>query len=134
MPWSLDLLEARRAELAQPWATPRVIAPCKDGACKGGPRAQDAPRSGKGRVDNAIDPSLTSDGPPLQGLRSTNTADLTPDWRSCEKIAALPPDLRKGSAFPYLGLNTKAFRLGRLPESRKAFRTSNGPAAAAWEQ
>ena len=53
--------------------------------------------------------------------------------RRCEKIAALPPDLRKGSAFPYLGLNTKAFMLGRLPESRKAFRTTSGPAAAAWE-
>ena len=39
--------------------------------------------------------------------------------RRCEKIAALPPDVRKGSAFPSTRLNTKAFRLGRLPESRR---------------
>ena len=37
----------------------------------------------------------------------------------CEKIAALPPDVRKGSAFPHTRLNTKAFRLGRLPESHR---------------
>jgi hypothetical protein len=29
---SLDMEEARRAELAQPWATPRLIGPLKDGA------------------------------------------------------------------------------------------------------
>jgi hypothetical protein len=39
--------------------------------------------------------------------------------RTCEKIAALPPDVRKGLAFPYITLNTKAFRLGRWPESRR---------------
>jgi hypothetical protein len=32
---------------------------------------------------------------------------------------ALPPDVRKGSAFPYTKLNNKVFRLGRLPESRR---------------
>ena len=39
--------------------------------------------------------------------------------RRCERVAALPPDVRKGLAFPYVELNTKAFRLGRLPESRR---------------
>jgi len=35
------------------------------------------------------------------------------------KTAALPPDVRKGSAFPYLLLRTKGFGLGGWPESRR---------------
>jgi hypothetical protein len=31
----------------------------------------------------------------------------------------LPPDVRKGLAFPHTRLNTKAFRLGHLPESHR---------------
>jgi len=41
--------------------------------------------------------------------------------RRCGKIAALPPDLRKGSAFPYLGLNTKAFGAGALAGKPEGF-------------
>ena len=39
--------------------------------------------------------------------------------RRCEKIAAPPPDVRKGSAFPSTRLNTKVLRLGRLQESHR---------------
>ena len=56
--------------------------------------------------------------PPLTGLCSTLSAS-THGSRRCEKIAALPPDVRKGSAFPSTRLNIKAFRLGRLPESHR---------------
>jgi hypothetical protein len=69
--------------------------------------------------------------PPVSSLRAADGQGFIragrglprPTWagcqrhRSCEKIAALPPDVRKGSAFPYIGLDTKAFSLGRLPES-----------------
>jgi hypothetical protein len=56
----------------------------------------------------------------LSGEARKGRHSLAYGERSCEKIAALPPDVRKGfPAFPYTGLNTKAFRLGRLPESRR---------------
>ena len=34
-------------------------------------------------------------------------------------MAALPPDVWKGSAVSHTKLNTKSFRLGCLPESRR---------------
>jgi hypothetical protein len=52
--------------------------------------------------------------------------------RRCGKIAALPPDLRKGSAFPYLGLNTKAFGAGALAGRLSADQAAQPPTA--WEQ
>jgi hypothetical protein len=44
---------------------------------------------------------------------------FNPPLGRCQTIAALPPDVRKGSAFPSTRLNTKAVRLGRLPESHR---------------
>jgi hypothetical protein len=49
----------------------------------------------------------------LKKSKSRSLAEFTQEPRSCEKIAALPPDVREGSAFPYIGLNAKAFGLGR---------------------
>src|SRR5215470_11188230 len=37
----------------------------------------------------------------------------------CEKIAALPPAVRKGSALPDLRFKIKLFGFSRLPESRR---------------
>ena len=43
----------------------------------------------------------------------------SPGQRRCEKIAALPPAVRKGSALPGRRLKIKLFELSRLPESRR---------------
>ena len=39
--------------------------------------------------------------------------------RSCEKIAALPPAVRKGSALPDLRLKIELFGFSGLPESQR---------------
>ena len=43
----------------------------------------------------------------------------SPGQRRCEKIAALPPAVRKGSALSDRRLKIKLFELSRLPESRR---------------
>jgi len=43
-------------------------------------------------------------------------------------MAAVPPDVRKGSAFPRIRLNTKV-KDGPLAGKPQAFRTSSGTAA-----
>src|SRR5215472_15901023 len=39
--------------------------------------------------------------------------------RSCERVAALPPAVRKGSALPHGRLKIKLLGFSRLPESRR---------------
>ena len=56
---------------------------------------------------------------PFRAPGPTTMPNSNPGRRSFGIIAALPPDVRKGSAFPYLRLNLKVFRLGRFPESRR---------------
>ena len=51
--------------------------------------------------------------PPLTGLRSTGY-DPTHGVGRCEKIAALPPAVRKGSALPDLRLKIKLFGFSRI--------------------
>ena len=57
--------------------------------------------------------------PPPPGLGQRRCGSESRGLRRCEKIAALPPDVRKGSAFPRARLNIEPFRLGRLPESQR---------------